>query len=184
MQICTVKGKSKSQLCKNRKNCTIGSCFFYKVFPHLCLAGNEAHDVPFSPNCLKIFAERLPLRGSWRRRRLIGRGWILHGNLSWDYRFFESICPLTPSGSSPGGEPTCLPVEAIGAKSFRQSATCVLITESKSHGPFETFSTCMCLTSPHRIRGAPRTSGSALFTDTDNSPGNVSSVSLIFVLYL
>ena len=48
MQICTGKGKSKSQLCKNHKNCTIGSCFFYKVFPHLCLAGNEAHDVPFS----------------------------------------------------------------------------------------------------------------------------------------
>ena len=27
----------------------------------------------------------------------------------------------------------------------------------------ESFSTCRCLTSPHRIRGAPRTSGSSFF---------------------
>ena len=85
--------------------------------------------------------------------------------------------PSHPLRGVPGGEPDCLPIESIGAKLFRQSATCVLITESKSHGPFETFSTCMCLTSPYRIRGAPRTSGSALFTDTDNSPGNVSPIS-------
>ena len=89
---------------------------------------------------------------------------------------------LSPLRGVPEGEPDCLPVEAIGAKLFRQLATCVHITESKGHGPFETFSTCMCLTSPHRIRGAPRTSGSALFTDIDNSHENVSSISLMCAL--
>ena len=37
----------------------------------------------FHRNCLKIFADRLPLRGSWLRSRLIGRGWNPRG-LSWD----------------------------------------------------------------------------------------------------
>ena len=43
----------------------------------LTCALKESESVPylFHRSCLKSFAERLPLRGSWLRSRLIGRKW-------------------------------------------------------------------------------------------------------------
>ena len=97
-----------------------------------------------------------------RIKSSIGNHFILIIFVAPAGRRFDKFVPPPRRGAFFSKGARILPIESFGTNTFRhQPHLCEL--PNPAHVPFSSFPTCTCLTPPHRIRGAPRTSGSALF---------------------
>ena len=130
-------------------------CQFF-LFPHVCLVRIVQDDDLRRPEVAEWSGSPW---GELAAKQTEGGGvrtgnWELQWKTDRNDRFFESISPSHPLRGVPGGEPPVYRLSHHFQGCFSNYPHRCQVSNSFRKRS-ESFSSCTCLTSPHRIRGAP-----------------------------